>query len=243
MAAPTAKLIDRIAEQIHSKIVTGKYQPGERLKQELLAREFSVSRTPIREALSRLEARGIVAQAQRRSAVVCAPSPRDISEMYQIRAELEGLAAQLAARWITDEQLAGLRASHEDFVSAVTSLRADKGAGKNGKRTVGTASNKQAMKRWIETNAQFHRTICASSNNRNLQRIIEDIASGYTRNIMSSSALGMNAYRIDSNIRHHERILRALEDRDPERARKVMTEHIVEAGEFGVSWFENQARG
>ena len=101
--AASPKLIEDLANRIQAKIVAGEYPPGTRLKQEVLAQQFDVSRTPIREALSRLEAKGIVSQAQRRSAVVRAPSSREISEMYQVRAELEGLAAQLAARWITDQ--------------------------------------------------------------------------------------------------------------------------------------------
>jgi len=124
--AASPKLIEDLANRIQAKIVAGEYPPGTRLKQEVLAQQFDVSRTPIREALSRLEAKGIVSQAQRRSAVVRAPSSREISEMYQVRAELEGLAAQLAARWITDQQLVDLRISHDEFVQAVKELRGDR---------------------------------------------------------------------------------------------------------------------
>jgi len=124
--AASPKLIEDLANRIQAKIVAGEYPPGTRLKQEVLAQQFDVSRTPIREALSRLEAKGIVSQAQRRSAVVRAPSGREISEMYQVRAELEGLAAQLAARWITDQQLVDLRISRDAFVQAVKELRGDR---------------------------------------------------------------------------------------------------------------------
>lgn len=253
--ARSTKLIDEIAEKIRAKIAAGEYAPGERLKQEVLAEEFAVSRTPVREALSRLEAQGIVAQEQRRSAVVSTPSSRDIAEMYQIRAELEGLAAQLAARWITDDQLASLRASHDRFVEAVTSLRNGGGAAAKTARTPkaqpGTRAkaDPQAADRsirakasaaWIETNAEFHSTIAAASNNRNLERMLRDMRSGYTRAVMSTSAMGMDGFRMDANIRHHETILSALEKRDPARSRKAMIEHILEAGEFVVAWFENQ---
>jgi DNA-binding GntR family transcriptional regulator len=236
--ARSAKLIEEIAAKIRAKIVSGEYAPGIRLKQETLAEEFAVSRTPIREALSRLEAQGIVVQEQRRSAIVSTPSSRDIAEMYQIRAELEGLAAQLAARWITDDQLASLRASHDRFVRAVKALRKRNSAPAKAK-SADKAMRSRASADWITTNAEFHSTIAAASNNRNLQRMLGEIRSGYTE-VMSTSSVGMDTFRMDANIRHHEMILSALERRDPARSRTAMNEHILEAGEIVVAWFQNQ---
>ena len=235
--ARSAKLIEEIAAKIRAKIASGEYAPGIRLKQETLAEEFAVSRTPIREALSRLEAQGIVAQEQRRSAVVSTPSSRDIGEMYQIRAELEGLAAQLAARWITDDQLASLRNSHDRFVRAVTALRKRNRASA---KSADKAMRSRASAVWIATNSEFHSTIAAASNNRNLERMLGEIRSGYTSEVMSTSSVGMDTFRMEANIRHHEMILSALEKRDPARSRTTMVEHIVEAGEIVVAWFQNQ---
>jgi DNA-binding GntR family transcriptional regulator len=233
--AASPKLIEDLANRIQAKIVAGEYPPGTRLKQEVLAQEFDVSRTPIREALSRLEAKGIVSQAQRRSAVVRAPSSREISEMYQVRAELEGLAAQLAARWITDQQLAELRISHDAFVQAVKELRGDRDSASTDVRAF-----EQAAQRWADMNAKFHKTINDASNNRFLARTILDVTSGYARSVMVSSALGMNSFRMEQNIVQHERILKALEDREPARARRAMVDHIMEAGEFVIAAFANQ---
>lgn len=237
--AASPKLIEELANKIQAKIVAGEYPPGTRLKQELLAQEFDVSRTPIREALSRLEAKGIVSQAQRRSAVVRAPSSREISEMYQVRAELEGLAAQLSARWITDQQLAELRIAHDEFVSAVKELRSDRNGDTRASR-VSPDWFQDASQRWIDMNAKFHKTICESSNNRYLARTIQEVTSGYARSVMLSSALSMNSFRIESNITQHEKILKALEDREPARARRAMVDHILEAGEFVIASFANQ---
>jgi DNA-binding GntR family transcriptional regulator len=235
------KLINEIADKIQAGIVAGDYPPGSRLKQEILARDFAVSRTPIREALSHLEAKGIVSQDQGRSAVVRAPSSRDIAEMYQVRAELEGLAAQLAARWITDQQLLQLRTSHDSFVKAVDDLRQKrKDAPTLGARVkLEAKAFKLASVRWIETNALFHRTISESSNNRFLDRTLQDMASGYARTVMLSSALAMNSYRLDENIVQHERILKSLEDREPAKARRAMVDHIVESEKFVIASFED----
>jgi DNA-binding GntR family transcriptional regulator len=234
--AASPKLIEDLANRIHAKIVAGEYPPGTRLKQEVLAKQFDVSRTPIREALSRLEAKGIVSQAQRRSAVVRTPSSREISEMYQVRAELEGLAAQLAARWITDQQLVDLRISHDEFVQAVKELRGDRDS-------TSRADPKwfeQAAQHWIDMNAKFHKTINEASNNRYLARTILDVTSGYARSVLLSSAFGMNSFRIESNIIQHERILKALEEREPARARRAMVDHVLESAEFVIASLANQ---
>jgi DNA-binding GntR family transcriptional regulator len=234
------KLIEELADRIHAKILSGDYPPGTRLKQEILAQAFDVSRTPIREALSRLEAKGIVSQAQRRSAVVKSPSSRDISEMYQVRAELEGLAAQLAARWITDRQLIDLRIAHDAFSEAVRLFRSTRLADKPGPGVEqSNTAFEETSKRWLEMNSSFHKTICDASNNRFLARTIQEIMSGYARSIMIASTVGMNSYRIDTTVNQHERILKALEEREPVKARRAMTEHILEGGEFVIASFAN----
>src|SRR6201990_92978 len=117
MAGPPSdtKLVSQLVERIHAKIALGEYAPGERLRQELLAEEFNVSRTPIREALRLLEAKGVISQAHCHSAVIRAPSAREVRETSQVRAELEGLASELAAQWISDNQLEDLRPIHNSF--------------------------------------------------------------------------------------------------------------------------------
>ena len=148
MAAPD-KLVIQIVERIKDKIALGEYRPGDRLRQEQLAEEFSISRTPVREALRLLEAKGVILQEHRHSAVIRAPSTREVRETYQIRAELEGLAAALAARWITDKHVEGLRAIHARFVASVKDMSAPKNSAPK-KRSLLKASNI-----WIETNDQL----------------------------------------------------------------------------------------
>jgi DNA-binding GntR family transcriptional regulator len=240
MTSQSPKLIEELADKIQEKIFAGEYPPGTRLKQELLAQTFDVSRTPIREALSRLEAMGVITQLQRRSAIVRIPSHREIREMYQVRAELEGLAAQLSARWITDRQLAELRGSHDKFVKAVKQLFAERKINTSTSKKKMHGSYERAAERWIDVNEKFHRTISEASNNRYLAKTIQEMAAGYSRSIMLSSAQDMNSFRTEQNVMQHERILKALEDRDPSGARKAMVDHIVEASEFIIESFANR---
>ena len=96
MATSAEKLVGSLADRISAKIFAGEYPPGSRLRQEALAEEFSVSRTPIREALRQLEVKGVIQHGPNQGAMVLAPNARDIRDAYQVRAELEGLAISLA---------------------------------------------------------------------------------------------------------------------------------------------------
>lgn len=228
------KLVNQIVERIHSKIALGEYGPGDRLRQELLAEEFKVSRTPIREALRLLEAKGVISQAHRHSAVIRTPSAREVRETYQVRAELEGLATQLAGQWISDNQLEDLRAIHNKFVRSVKDLNSQRAASKRTERSLLKASNI-----WIDTNGEFHSLIQAASNNLRLRHSINELYVGFTRNVMYSSARGMDAHRMQQNIDDHEKILLALDRRDAAGARQAMQDHVLESGQFVIAWLEN----
>src|SRR5262245_1448930 len=119
MSDPRVGLVDRIAEAIQSEVLSGLLPSGTHLRQEALAERFGVSRTPVREALRKLEAARVVEFVPRRGAVIQGPSPRQIRDAYRVRADLEGLAAELAARWINDEQLERLRQAEELFRTSV----------------------------------------------------------------------------------------------------------------------------
>lgn len=239
MAFPSEdKLVDQLIDQIQHKIATGEYRPGDKLNQVALASTFQVSRTPVRQALSQLAARGIVDQG-RSGVVVKSQSSKDVRDIYRVRAEVEGLAAQLAAQWITDQQLIELRRIHERFVQAVTDLnrmRADSPS--DHAETVGYQN---ARREWVSSNSDFHAIIFQASCNAYLQKIIADLELGSSRGVIASSALGMYKHRMERNIAHHDAILVALEARDDMAARQAMCAHVMESGEFVAAWLENQA--
>lgn len=233
------KLVDHLVEQIQQKIVSGEFAPGQKLKQVALADLFQVSRTPVRQALSLLAARGVVDQEQS-GVVVKSPSARDVRDKYRVRAEVEGLAAQLAAQWITDVQLFELRKIHERFVMAVTDLNRLRAEG--GGQLVKSSEYESARKEWVATNSEFHAVIYKASCNPYLQKLISELQLGSSRGLIASSALGMYKHRMEKNITHHDAILAALEARDEMGSRKAMATHVLESGEFVAAWLENQTR-
>jgi DNA-binding GntR family transcriptional regulator len=235
----TENLVDQLYKQIQERILSGQYPPGHKLRQEALANEFQVSRTPIREALSQLAAKGVIAYYPQTGAVVKHQSSKEMREIYHVRAQVEGFAAECAAQWITDDELNRLRNVHERFVDAVRALNTYRSTPGAEDRESSTATQ-EVKDAWIESNAEFHAIIYTASNNACLQRIINDLHLSYTRNVQSASALGMYKHRMENNIRHHQEVLTALEQRNPKQAREAMARHILESGEFIAGWLDNQ---
>jgi DNA-binding GntR family transcriptional regulator len=234
MATSDQELVGNLADRISAKIFAGEYPPGSRLRQEALADEFSVSRTPIREALRQLEVKGIIEHVANQGAMVLAPDARDIREAYQVRAELEGLAVSLAVEWISDEQLERMRSAQKRFAETVDKLT-------NAARRSDAKAHLRGIPSWVESNDEFHGVVTQASGNRRLSQMIRDLHLGFTRNIMLS-ALTMDGRPMRENVAQHEAILSAIECRDAIEARKAMTHHILRSGELVVRWLESQGR-
>ena len=115
----------KLRDEIENGIVSGTLAPGERLDEVQLANRFGVSRTPIREALMQLGAIGLVEIRPRRGAVVVDPGPNRIYEMFEVMAELEGMAGALAARRHTEEDRDKLLSAHAECERSMKSGDAD----------------------------------------------------------------------------------------------------------------------
>src|SRR5690242_7822585 len=114
---------DDIALVIEEAIVAGELEPGTVLRQEQLSEQFNVSRTPIREALRRLAALGLVSFVPNRGVRVRTISREELHEAFMVRAELEALATEVAAARITFDDLAELEAAEEHFARISKNLR------------------------------------------------------------------------------------------------------------------------
>ena len=202
------------------------------MRQEALAKEFSVSRTPIREALRQLEVKGVIQHVPNQGAIVLAPNARDIREAYQVRAELEGLAVSLAVERITDEQIERMRKAQKKFADTVEKLTIQA-------RRSNARSRLRSVPNWVESNDEFHGVVIEASGNRRLRQMIRDLHLGFTRNVMLL-ALMMDGRRMRENVLQHEAILSAIARHDATEARKAMAHHILRSGELAVWWLEGQ---
>jgi DNA-binding GntR family transcriptional regulator len=232
MATSEEKLVGSLADRISERISAGEYSPGSHLRQEALAEEFSVSRTPIREALRQLEVRGVIQHVRNQGAIVLAPNARDIREAYQVRAELEGLAVSLAVERITDGQIERMRSAQRKFADTVDKLTVSA-------RASNAKGRLKSVPSWVEANDEFHGVVIEASGNRRLRQMIGDLHLGFTRNVMLS-ALTMDGRRMRENVLQHEAILSAIARHDATEARRAMAHHILRSGELAVWWLEGQ---
>jgi DNA-binding GntR family transcriptional regulator len=221
-------LVDDIDLQIQGRILDGTLQVGTWLPPERLAQELAGSRTPVREALRQLQARGLLEVFPRRGAVVRGVSARDVREAYVVRAELEGLAAALAAEHIDDAQLQRLRDAEEMFRQAVHSF------------TNGNAGS-PAESRWPEANDLFHEVVLEACGNARLREAVRRLHESFPRNL-TWLALAQSSRLLRQNVREHARILERIEQQDASGSRRAMSEHVRRAGELIAERLEAEHR-
>ena len=198
-----------ISEEILQRIRNGQYLPGDALSQYELAAEFETSRTPIREALRFLEARRAITLTSTGRAVVTVPSVRAIRESFQIRAELEGLAAQLAVDWIDDKDLELLAQHQQRYAEALrTRVRSEGGSD------------------WLKFNALFHNLITQASHNERLHELVAELQGSIVSNVLGFASK-MPPRLMEENIRQHEDIIAALTARNGAAAREAMATHLA----------------
>jgi DNA-binding GntR family transcriptional regulator len=183
-------------------IDTGIYRPGDRLVESELAERFGVSRTPIREALQRLETQSLLTR-DGRSLIVASLDHNQLSELYVVRAELEGLAARLAARHATDEEARVLR----DMVEADQAL----------------LGNPKGLAR---ANRRFHKQIHLASHNRYLVQQLDLVHRSMA--LMATTSLAAEG-RGEVALAEHAAIVTAIENRDEMGAYHALKDHISKA--------------
>ena len=217
-------LVDHLAQQIQARIMSGELPRGTRLRQEALADEFGVSRTPVREALRQLQASGMLVVEPRRGAVVHGPSSRDIREAYLVRAELEGLAAQLASELVNDEQLELLRGAVDRFQTMADELTGPD-------RSVVPVTDADVA--WATANETFHNIVLEAADNRRLRATVEHLyLSGAIPRDLAWAALSQSARLLHEDAEQHAQILGAIEAGRAAQARKLMRQHISRSGEL-----------
>ena len=180
-------------------IDTGTYKPGDRLVESELADRFKVSRTPIREALQRLETQNMLAR-DGRSLIVASLDHTQLAELYEVRAELEGLAAQLAAQHATPEEVRVL----------YNMIETDR-------KIIGNPD------RLSRANRRFHNQIHLASRNRYLISQLEMVHRSMA--LLTSSALATEG-RSEETLKEHEAIVDAIAARDGDAANKALKTHL-----------------
>jgi DNA-binding GntR family transcriptional regulator len=194
-----------VCETLRAAIVEGVLNPGERLMEIQLAEELGVSRTPVREAIRKLELEGFVVMVPRRGTYVADLSIRDVNEVYEVRTALDILAAGLAAERITEEEL-------EQMERILVQIGNDIERG-----------NMEAI---VDADGQFHDILYQASRNDRLVGIINNLREQLTRFRSISMAY---PGRLKNTLEEHSRLVEAIAMRDVELAKRLAAEHMENA--------------
>ena len=199
--AVSAMRSDDVYERLREAIVTGRARPNERLIEAELAERLQVSRTPVRESLQRLAAEGLVV-SRRRGWVVLEHTSTEIREIYEARAALEGYCARLAAERATEAQLKEIASLHRGDPKRIL---------------------KSSRQHLVEVNDRFHDAIVAAAQN---ERLTDMIRRNRTFYFTFRIAQLYSDEEADASIAGHLAIVRALLQRDSNRAERAMRAHI-----------------
>jgi DNA-binding GntR family transcriptional regulator len=203
---------ERVYRQIREAILSGELRSHSRLVELTLAEQFGVSRTPVREALKRLSAEGLVIIDPPNGTVVRGIDEREVEEIYTIREVLDGLAARLAAHRILPEDLTRLKSLMEIMTTALEERR------------------EEAL---VQANIRFHDIIYGAAESTRLTelgRSLNDFIRRFSREAFQSFE------RDREVLGEHQAIIEALDRRDPEAAERLAREHMRNARAFLARW-------
>lgn len=205
------------SEAIHAKLkqqlLSGKYVPGSALREVALAEEFGVSRTPVREALTRLLHEGLL-ERRARGLFVKEIDPEQIMQVYDLRIMLEGQAAAEASQNRTEPDLVRLQA----LVERDRALQNPDDAAR------------------LVTNIEFHQTLWKAARNSVLEDILDRLATHHVHAPNSTLSVGT---RWEESLDEHERIVDCIRNRDADQARQLIQEHMKTAKAMRLRMFSN----
>ena len=196
-------LADWVAASLQEAILNGYFEPGEKLDQDRIAEEFEVSRTPVREALQKLESEGFVEIRPHYGAYIPTVSRQDIREIYELRRLLEAETVRqvtpLIPESVLDELDNTLANAEERFEAGDTYTH-------------------------FATDIHFHETILNFAESRLLKEVLDGLSNRISA--VRRFALSKPGPHLDNSMREHRAILQAIRQRDPEQAAELMKLHL-----------------
>jgi DNA-binding GntR family transcriptional regulator len=193
-----------VTASLREAILHGYFEPGEKLDQDRIAEELEVSRTPVREAVRRLESEGFVEVRPHYGAFIAKVSPQDIREIYEIRRLLEAEVVRQVTLLIPDLVL-------DELDTSLTETEAQFEAGDRGKH--------------FESDVYFHETLADFVENKLLKEVLDGLTNRISI-VRRFAQLQPGPHLVDS-FKEHRAILQAMRQRDPEQAAELMSLHLV----------------
>ena len=195
-------LTDEIADVVRERILKGEYEIGEKIKENQIATELKVSRTPIREAFKLLENEGLIDYIPNRGCFAKGFTKQDVDDIYAVREALEELAVRWAVARITEPELLALE-EQVDLMEFYT--------------------KKKDKKKVLELNTSFHEVIYASARSRFLAQVLRSYKE-YIEKTRKSIFYGQSY--LEGILSEHRAIFEAIKDRDEERVVEAISKHL-----------------
>lgn len=195
-------LRDVVFNTLRQAILRGELKPGERLMEIQLANKLGVSRTPIREAIRKLELEGLVLMIPRKGAEVAEITEKSLRDVLEVRRALEELAVELACEKITDEQIQDLKDAAEDFKASL---------------------KERDITRIAEADVKFHDVIYIATDNQKLIQLLNNLREQmYRYRVEYLKRSDFHQQLIDE----HEEIIETIESGQKDRAVQVVCQHV-----------------
>ena len=202
-----SKAAQRAYTAIRDSILSGEYTPGMHLTESDLADIIGISRTPVHDALLRLKADGLIEMQRNQGARVKSYSDKDIDEIFELRAYLEGYGAKLATQYIEDKDIEKLEQLADEM------------------EALGDAADTDSLFEFTRLNSEFHTVIVDATASDLLKRLLSQLVD------MPLAVLKERTWRGRSNQQRsneqHRGIIEALKQRDPKWSRSIMYGHII----------------
>lgn len=197
-------LRDVVFNTLRQAILYGELQPGERLMEITLANHLGVSRTPVREAIRKLELEGLVIMIPRKGAQVAKITEKDLNDVLEVRLGLEELAMKCACERITDEELEAIREAALKFEECL--------------------SEEEGLSKLAQADVEFHELIYQATRNRRLIQIINNLREQMYRYRVEYMKDGKVRSTL---VKEHMEMYQALKERDAQKANEYMKKHIL----------------
>ncbi|MCI5902685.1 MAG: GntR family transcriptional regulator [Blautia sp.] len=195
-------LRDVVFNTLRQAILKGELKPGERLMEIALADKLGVSRTPIREAMRKLELEGLVVMIPRRGAQVANITEKDLNDVLEVRIALESMAIEKACKRMTEEQMLKMRRAEKDF-----------------ERVMAEGN----LVRIAEADVEFHEIIYQAADNARLYQVLSNLREQMYRYRVEYLKEEDTRNQL---IREHEELSRAIRERDVEKAQELSFRHL-----------------
>lgn len=202
-----SRAADKAYEAIRAHVISGASAPGAQLTEEQLAEISGVSRTPVREAVRRLEAELLLVRSESKRIFVADWSRDDIEEMFTLREMLEGHAAERAAKRVTPEQVAGLEQANAQLHDAVSGAAPD-------------------IEKFLDANRDFHAIITQAASSPRLGQVLSMLVEAP---VVLRTARSYSIEDLRQSARDHDELIAAFKAGDASWARAVMASHLRRA--------------